>query len=90
MASTSALVAMAVRGVFSSWLALVMNCFWASMFFRYGRMARRDKRTSRTNTTTRQTPAMMSVVQSRECIRCSSRSELRKMTTVSWSVVWTR
>ncbi len=90
IASTSALVEMAVRGVFSSWLALVINCFCASMFFRYGVMARREKSTTRPNTTTRDAAAMASVIHSSERMVWISRSEFRNSTTVSSSVVLTR
>ena len=89
-ANTSALVEMAVSGVFNSWLAFVMNCFCASMFLRYGVIARREKRTTSPNTTTRHTAAIASVIHSSDRMVCISRSELRNSTTVSSSVVSTR
>ena len=90
ISSTPALAEMAVRGVLSSWLALVMNCFWVSRFRTKGAMAREARRMNNPCRISRATPATPAVMPQRERMDCSSRSELRKRTTVPLSWVLTR
>ena len=80
MASTSALVDIAVRGVLSSCPALVMNCFCISRLRIYGATARRAKSRTSMKTAAKAIAATSSVEAIRLLTVPSSRSALRKMT----------